>query len=146
MANLLAYTHCMRGHGIEDFPDPTPGPNGQGGGFSIRAGQGSDLDPSNPRYVAANKACQALLPYGGTPPPVTPKQLAEEMQYAACVRGHGFPTFPDPNGQGTFVLHNFDLSAPRFQSVQSACRSAVHFTGPMSVQATNSGPSGPASH
>ena len=32
MAKLLAYTDCMRLHGIADFPDPTPSPGGQGGG------------------------------------------------------------------------------------------------------------------
>ncbi|MPZ71211.1 MAG: hypothetical protein GEU71_17040, partial [Actinobacteria bacterium] len=36
----LAYSQCMRDHGIEDFPDP--GPDGE---ISIDAGPGSDLAP-----------------------------------------------------------------------------------------------------
>jgi hypothetical protein len=144
LAKMLAYTRCMRSHGITDFPEPTPGPNGQGGGFRIKAGPGSDLNPDNPRYEAADRACKALLPYGGTPPPPTAAQLAEYTKFAACIRQHGFPTFPDPNSQGVFVLHNFDLSSPQFQSAQQTCRSVAHLSGPMRIEATNSGPTAPA--
>jgi hypothetical protein len=51
-ADMLAYAKCMREHGIPDFPDPKPGE-----GISISADQGSDLDPNNPQFQAANKAC-----------------------------------------------------------------------------------------
>jgi hypothetical protein len=144
LAKLLAYTNCMRSHGIADFPDPSTGPNGQGGGFSISAGPGSDLNPQAPTFEAATKACQHLLPYGGKPPTPSAKQLAEETKFAGCVRQHGFPTFPDPNNEGVFVLHNFDLSSPKYHSVAQACRAAAHYSGPMAVNATNSGPHGPA--
>jgi hypothetical protein len=135
----------MRSHGIADFPDPTAGPNGQGGGFRITAGPGSDLDPNSPRYETANRACQELLPYGGALPAPTAIQMAEYTRFAACVRQHGFPSFPDPNGQGVFVLHNLDLSSAQFQSAQKTCRSLAHLSGPMRVDATNSGPTAPAS-
>jgi len=146
MAKLLAYTHCMRAHGIEDFPDPTPGPNGHGGGFRSTVGPGSDLEPNNPRYEAANQACQALLPYGGSLPTPTAKQLAEEVKFAVCIRQHGFPAFPDPNGQGTFVVHNFPLSTPQFQSAQNTCFSGMSFTVPMGIEDTSSRPNAPAAH
>lgn len=144
MDKLLAYAHCMQSHGFSDFPDPTPGPNGQGGGFSIKGGPGSDLDPSNPRYEAANRACEVLLPYGGALPPPTASQMAGYNAFASCVRKHGFPSFPDPTSQGVFVLHNFDMSSPQFQSAQKTCRSVAHLSGPMRIEATNSGPAAPA--
>jgi hypothetical protein len=59
-AGNLKYAECMRAHGISDFPDP----NGQGL-LQIKAQPGSDLDPSNPRYQAANKVCQHYQPGGG---------------------------------------------------------------------------------
>jgi hypothetical protein len=68
------------------------------------------------------------------------------VKFAACIRQHGFPAFPDPHSQGTFVVHNFPLSAPQFQSAQNTCRSVTNFTGPMGVEDTNSGPNAPASH
>ncbi|HTW10138.1 MAG TPA: hypothetical protein VME46_21730 [Acidimicrobiales bacterium] len=146
MTKLLAYTHCMRAHGIEDFPDPTPGPNGHGGGFRINAGPGSDLGPNNPRYEVANKACQALLPFGGAPPTPTARQLAEEVKFAACIRRHGFAAFPNPNSQGTFVVHNFPLNAPQFQSAQNTCQSGMKLSVPIGIQDTDSAPNPPASH
>jgi hypothetical protein len=146
MTKLLAYTDCMRSHGIADFPDPTAGPGGQGGGFSISAGPGSNLDPNNPQFEAASRACHVLLPYGGTLPPPTAKELAEYTKFAACIRQHGFPNFPDPNSQGVFVLNKFDLSSAGFHGAQNTCRSAAGVTGPMRVDATNSGPEAPAPH
>jgi hypothetical protein len=55
---LLAYSECMRAHGIKDFPDPT------NGGLRITGRQGSDLTPNNPHFQAAEKACQASSPLG----------------------------------------------------------------------------------
>jgi hypothetical protein len=51
-ADMLRFAQCMREHGIADFPDPKPGE-----GIDLGAGQGTDLDPSNPQFQAANKAC-----------------------------------------------------------------------------------------
>ena len=51
--SILAYSRCMRAHGISKFPDP----NSQGA-LQIQATPGSDLDPNNPRFQAANKVCQ----------------------------------------------------------------------------------------
>jgi hypothetical protein len=60
-AKLLKYSQCMRAHGIADFPDPN-----SRGGLDISAGKSHpDLQPNNPQYIAANKACQADLPGGG---------------------------------------------------------------------------------
>jgi hypothetical protein len=50
--DMLRFAQCMREHGIADFPDPKPGE-----GISISTDQGSDLDPNNPQFQAANKAC-----------------------------------------------------------------------------------------
>jgi len=54
---LLAYSKCMRAHGVKDFPDPT------NGGLQIRVGPGSDLDPDNPTFKGAQQACQKDLPF-----------------------------------------------------------------------------------
>jgi len=59
-AQGLKFAQCMRAHGISDFPDP----NSQGN-FQIQANAGSGLDPHNPRFQAANKACEHDLPGKG---------------------------------------------------------------------------------
>jgi hypothetical protein len=62
---LLAFSKCMRAHGIKDFPDPS------NGGLRLSAGAGSDLNPNNTQFQAAQRACQGNLPFeplktGGT--------------------------------------------------------------------------------
>jgi hypothetical protein len=68
---LLALTACMRAHGIGDFPEPS--------GAALPPIQpAGDLDPNNPRFRAAYKACGTRLPaglptkaLGGLSPPTT---------------------------------------------------------------------------
>jgi hypothetical protein len=56
--DMLQFAKCMREHGIADFPDPKPDE-----GIVIPAThQGSDLDPNNPQFQAANEACGGLFP------------------------------------------------------------------------------------
>jgi hypothetical protein len=54
---LLAFSKCMRAHGLKDFPDPS------NGGLRINSGQGSDLDPQSAQFQAAQQACQGKLPF-----------------------------------------------------------------------------------
>jgi hypothetical protein len=65
-AKLLAFSECMRAHGVADFPDPS------GNGLQIGSrGPSSDLNPNNPTFQAAQKVCakQDNLPGlgGGAP-------------------------------------------------------------------------------
>jgi hypothetical protein len=55
----LAHAQCMREHGLENFPDPT---FDESGGAQIRIGPGSGLDPEDPDFQAAEKACRDELP------------------------------------------------------------------------------------
>jgi hypothetical protein len=56
---MLAFSTCMRAHGLKDFPDPTSS------GLRVHVGPGSDLDPTNPTFRKAQQACQGLLPFKG---------------------------------------------------------------------------------
>jgi hypothetical protein len=62
----LAFSRCMRAHGVEDFPDPSF----SGGKITLRvkAGSGSDLDPNSPTFRRAQSACQGKLPFKGGGP------------------------------------------------------------------------------
>ena len=62
-AKSLAFSRCMRSHGVPNFPDPQFG-TGPGGGFGIRIG-GAGLDPNTPAFQAAQKACGSI--FGGAP-------------------------------------------------------------------------------
>ncbi|MET9021936.1 hypothetical protein ABZV93_18300 [Actinopolymorpha sp. NPDC004070] len=55
----LKYSKCMRDHGLKAFPDPNPD-----GGMRIEMKPGSDMDPQNPKFQAAEEACKSLRPEG----------------------------------------------------------------------------------
>ncbi|GAA5033040.1 hypothetical protein GCM10023317_84660 [Actinopolymorpha pittospori] len=61
-AASLKYSQCMREHGIKDFPDPNPD-----GGMRIEMRPGSDMDPRNPKFQAAQEACKSFQPAGKGP-------------------------------------------------------------------------------
>jgi hypothetical protein len=68
---LLAFSQCMRTHGIRDFPDPS-------GAALPEIQPVGDLDPNNPQFQAGYRACQRHLPagvpskaLGGLAPPAT---------------------------------------------------------------------------
>ena len=52
---MLEFTDCMRDQGI-DMPDPDT----QGGGISIRVGEGG-IDPTDPDFQAAEEECKDIL-------------------------------------------------------------------------------------
>jgi hypothetical protein len=56
---LLAFSACMRAHGLKDFPDPS------NGGLRLSVHPGSDLDPNSPTFQNAQKACRKYMPFKG---------------------------------------------------------------------------------
>ena len=118
-ASALAYSQCMRAHGIKDFPDPDAN-----GGLRLAAHPGSDIDPNNPTYQAADTACKSLLP----PPQGPAKNLkAQNLEYAQCMRAHGISDFPDPQSDGTLQVQaspggDLDPNDPRFKAAGAACK------------------------
>lgn len=109
----VAFAHCMRTHGVPDFPDPLP----QGG-----------FPPNSLQSGSAMTACQHLLP------PIQPvsaaqqaRVLAHDLKWARCMRGHGFPGISDPAvrphaGIVITVPASFDLSSPQAQAAAKACK------------------------
>ena len=109
----LAYAHCMRAHGDPGFPDPNS--------------QGLFPHPAGPQYQSATRACEHLLPSQ----PLTAAQeqghVSQALRFAACMRSHGIPHFPDPAiAQGGtavgFRLGSIDRNSPQFQAAVHACR------------------------
>jgi hypothetical protein len=96
----VAYSRCMRSHGIPDFPDPNS--SGQ-----IPKGQIVQLGVSTSVLQTAQRACQRLWPYQGLTQAQQRQQLAQDLKFARCMRSHGVPDFPDPTssgGQAEFVI------------------------------------------
>jgi hypothetical protein len=60
----LAHARCMREHGIEKFPDPT---FDEDGGAQLRIDRSMGIDPDDPDFQEAQKACEDTLPEPGEP-------------------------------------------------------------------------------
>jgi hypothetical protein len=103
--SAVAYSVCMRSHGVPSFPDPTAsGP--------VLKADPQQLGVSTGRYLLARRACQHLLPTAGT----TQEQQQQTQcmtsgtcsqatvqtwmtglrTLALCLRSHGVPSWPDP--------------------------------------------------
>lgn len=112
----------MRSHGVPNFPDPSAQ-----GGLSITPSMG--IDPGSSQFQSAQTACQKFMPKGTPPSPAQQAQMqARVLKYAACMRSHGEPNFPDPtfNGGGISLKisagSGIDPSSPQFQGAQKACQ------------------------
>ncbi len=86
----LAYSRCMRAHGVLKFPDP----NSSGAIPKVGLRQ---LGVSSAVFQAAEKACQHLLPNSGQSSQAWDQMaLTALWNFARCVRAHGVPNWPDP--------------------------------------------------
>jgi hypothetical protein len=135
---FLAFSACMRSHGLKDFPDPTQG----SGGIRLNINGGGDLNPQSSTFQAAQQACQSLMPAGG-PDAGTKADPTKIEPWAACIRSHGEPHLPDPtiqDGNMKLVLTGtgIDPGSSQWQKATAACRS-LEPGGGMMVQA---GPGG----
>ena len=123
----LAFSECMRAHGVGNFPDP--GSNGvitmQGSGAGAK-GKGQDQRIGGPQMMTANKACRHLLPNGGVPTAAQRQQMANgALKFAECMRAHGVSNFPDPSTSGGGISlggPGMNMNSPQFQSAQHACQ------------------------
>ncbi len=125
----LAFSRCMRSHGLPGFPDPQ---HLQGGGIKLvihRQGTG------NPKFQAAMRACNHLLPNPGSEPQESPQQqrtrLADELSFARCMRSHGVTRFPDPTAAGDLSVEmveaqGIDVHSPAVLHVVQTCLPASH--------------------
>jgi hypothetical protein len=132
---MVAYSQCMRSHGVPEFPEPTEGKlivhN------SSHNGHVSGINPESAQFQAAQRACAKLAPNGGKPPsPAEQAKLQEQaLKFSQCMRTHGVPSFPDPeflHGGGAVRIRlggkkggpsGIDPSSPQFQAAQKACQS-----------------------
>jgi hypothetical protein len=141
-ASALAYSKCMRAHGVTDFPDPN-----SKGQLTINntGGPGSsDLDPNNSQFQAAQEACKSLAPAPHAPA----RQLgrrADALKFAKCMRDHGITDFPDPNASGGLEIKGspgdgLDPNSPQFQSAQKACKHLLPGSGKTKTQTQSNTP------
>ena len=117
LAEALAFSTCMRSHGVRDFPDPVQGANGQ-----VSLG-GLGLD--SPQANSARQACRSLAPAGTAVQAVSATQQKAFLNWAACLRANGVPDFPDPTFSGGGPQFNVPSDA-NLDTLQAAERTCEH--------------------
>ena len=116
---LLAFSQCVRSHGVPDFPDP------QAGATNAKFPGAQQLGVGSSQLSAAESACQHLLPAGVDdqfPPAEVPLLLSGMRQFSQCMRSHGVPNWPDPTtdseGRPVFELSDHGFSRQQAHSPQ----------------------------
>jgi hypothetical protein len=127
-SQAVAYSACIRAHGVPNFPDPKVSVNGAEVKVAIA------VNPSisgNPHFNSAQQACRKLLPGGeggGPGRQISPQEQSQYLKAAACIRAHGVPSFPDPtfSGGGVHISHkNLNVHSPQMQAAEVACQSLI---------------------
>lgn len=125
--DAVRFSDCMRAHGVLDFPDPTNSPRE----FK------QSLDPSvphSPVFRSGARSCAHLLPGGGPQSQSDTRsqsEIAAALAFARCIRGHGFPSMPDPSRTGDLshemlARAGIDVHQPAVVQAADACVGVTH--------------------
>lgn len=120
----VAFTACMRSHGVPDYPDPIV----ISGVTTLPKESAQHLGVSGSQFDAAQRTCQPMLPAtagsltanslqqcylaGVCPQALVQQAMNAGRLFAECMRSHGVPSWPDPSidGQGRPL---FTIVVPR---------------------------------
>jgi hypothetical protein len=140
--SAVAYSHCIRSHGVPHFPDPPS--SGQ-----VPKGDAQQFGVSSSQLQTARAVCQHLYPGNGgsfqqsiqqceltgdCPQAVVQQALTEMRNYARCIRSHGVPNWPDPTtdsrGRPYFDVNRAGIShaythSPLFESKDRICERQI---------------------
>jgi hypothetical protein len=120
-SGAAAFARCMRSNGVPNWPDPS-----SSGVFDKSKLTSQQLGASASRVQAGQRACNHLLPNGGSGPNAAQVQQASalSLRFAQCVRAHGVPNFPDPDSTGRIpdpATVGIDQGSPKFEAANQAC-------------------------
>jgi hypothetical protein len=122
----LAFSGCMRSHGVSSYPDPTN--SGEIPKDKVVRLAGS------PQFQVAQRACEHVLPNTNLPSPTHAEvqaALGGMVRFAACMRSHGVQNWPDPyidrhhpgDPRPVFDLHSaVDPTAPAISADIRECQ------------------------
>jgi hypothetical protein len=128
LQQALAYSRCMRSHGITNFPDPAENngsANSNGAtvvGVTIAIPAG--IDTSSPAYLSASNACTKRTGYGHVSAAQLHQGLITLLKYSECMRSHGIANFPDPVESSSGVslkTAGIDQNTSQYRTAAKAC-------------------------
>jgi hypothetical protein len=118
LAQAVAFAHCMRAHGVPGFPDPELDSSGSLVKKPL-------LESTFNASPSARAACAHLMPKRGLLPTQAQQEQHQRQQlaFAACMRRHGFPQFPDgwSGNVGQLTAAGIDPSSPQLNAALTKC-------------------------
>ena len=125
--SAIAYSRCVRAHGVPDFPDPDGS-----GQIPKQAVLNAAQQVSASRFQAATAACARLNPYqapGTLSRPLTAQEQQDYLRAAACMRSHGITNFPDPafsSGRVSVTIPpSIDTTSRQFTQAARTCTKLI---------------------
>jgi hypothetical protein len=145
-AAAVAYSACVRAHGVPSFPDPDSS-------GTVPKGDAQMFGVSTSQFQAAQQACRHLLVTGGSlqqreeqcienggpcPPALLQQMLTADRTFAQCMRSHGWPTFPDPTPRANGPVFNITAAGisdamshtHRFETTLDVCERSAGGSAP----------------
>jgi hypothetical protein len=118
LAAARAAVACARQHGMPGVPDPVLGADGQ---VTIPGGAPTPTPAVRSACAAQIRVAEAT---SNTLPNVSASDMQALLRYAACLRAHGLPRWPDPNAQGVFHVRSADAGTlTQNKRASAACNS-----------------------
>jgi hypothetical protein len=117
LGGAVGFAQCMRSHGVLNWPDPN-----SSGAFDKAKLTSQQLEVSSSQLQTAQNACQHLLPAESA----TQQRLnaGQALRFSQCVRSHGVPNFPDPDGTGRIpdpASVGVNQGSSQFEAANNAC-------------------------
>ena len=123
-SQAVAYSRCVRSHGVPGFPDPAS--NGQ---IPKEAVIRALSRLSDSRAMAATNACANLNPAGQGGPTLAAQEQQDYLRAAACMRSHGITNFPDPTFPGgrvnLSIPSSIDTKSRQFTQAAQTCTKLI---------------------
>jgi hypothetical protein len=139
--SAVAYSACMRAHGVPNYPDPNSSgvlPKGDAQHFGVSSSQlqvaQSACQPVLPNTGSFDQQFQQCVSSGDCPQALVQQAMTLMRNFARCMRSSGVPNFPDPtighggtpffNASGAGITNQYTHSAG-FRSEVNECSSRV---------------------
>jgi hypothetical protein len=106
-ASGVAWSQCVRAHGVPNFPDPD-------GSGQVPKETAQQLGVSDSVLGTATNACANLNPNNPASPQTAAQVVTNGLQVARCMRAHGLPDFPDPTTGSSGAHFVISVSADGF--------------------------------
>jgi hypothetical protein len=132
-AKLLAFSGCMRSHGVPQFPAPEPGQPE----FKLPPPNQGAYGVSGSQLWSAVGPCRHLLPPGLNawyPRSEIPRVEQDLRKFARCMRSHGISQWPDPSfdSQGRLAFFGPGADIPPGSAAERA-RNQCFYLAPLGV-------------